>query len=59
MTRVSLVTCLTPDAYTSCAVAGDDDNGGGMTKKLDEKVDGVIIIDAVGTILMVNKVGAL
>lgn len=28
-----------------------------MTKKVDEKTDGVVIIDAVGTILMVNKVG--
>ena len=30
-----------------------------MTKKMDEKIDGVIIIDAVGTILMVNKVRVL
>jgi hypothetical protein len=35
---------------------GDDDQGAGMSKKVDEKTDGVVIIDAVGTILMVNKV---
>jgi hypothetical protein len=36
--------------------SGDDDQGAGISKKVDEKTDGVVIIDAVGTILMVNKV---
>lgn len=40
--------------------AGDDTEGGGaevMPTKVDEKLDGVVIIDAGGSILMVNKVG--
>jgi hypothetical protein len=42
-----------------CCAAGDEADGADVAaNKIDDKLDGVIIIDATGSILMANKVGA-